>query len=349
MELTRPCDKTVGPESLEAEGVTLSTWEFQYRGVGAFAHLGQADIVKQTWRTEADRFMRNILLAISVSILFSAGARTSKGQTKEEKAAKEAPHAATLRKSRVNGPSTTAEHYLLGSFSGSAEALGPNFWGNDPEAVIEALKLSGANKPKSEFETTAQYEARVNTARTANRQRLAFVFRDTSPVRGPKFSYDADNATMNAKLNLERTQFVEVGSINSYYTADVKNIVRSQRKYVGTNGFGAKATISETFIERYGMIFAGLKTFRVGDISLSFPLSTEQAKDLKPNLRFGIICSVEDGRTMYTTDRLEPTISNPYDTIIGKQYLVVLPEQLVVFDERTGNALKTVMWGATDH
>jgi len=83
--------------------------------------------------------MRNILLAISVSIVFSTGARTSKGQTKEEKATKEAPHAPTLRKSSVNGPSTNAEHYLLGNFSGSAEALGPNFWGNDPQAVIAAL------------------------------------------------------------------------------------------------------------------------------------------------------------------------------------------------------------------
>jgi len=88
---------------------------------------------------------------------------------------------------------------------------------------------------------------------------------------------------------------------------------------------------------------------RVGDISLSFPLSAEQAKDLKPNLRFEIICSVEDGRTLYSADRLEPTISNPYDTIIGKHYLLVLPEQLVVFDEQTGNALKTVIWRATDH
>jgi len=154
---------------------------------------------------------------------------------------------------------------------------------------------------------------------------------------------------MTATLNLERTPFIEDRAIKAYYTTDLKNVVRSRREYVGTNGFGAKATISETGIDRYGIIFAGLKTFRVGDVSLSFPLSAEQAKDLKPNLRFGIICGVADGRTMYSADRLEPTISNPHDTIIGKHYLVVLPEQLVVFDERTGNLFKTVMWRATDH
>ena len=295
--------------------------------------------------------MRKISIVASAGILLSIGATLSHAQTKFGKSTKQVPSAAASRKSDVLDPTATVEHYLAGAFSGSIDALGSHFWGNDPEAVITAISRSDATKPKAEFETTAEYETRINDARTANRRRIVFVFQDySSLVVGAQFSYDADNSTMTAELNLARARFLEGSGFTSYYTTDFTNIVRSRSEYVGTNAFGAKTTITKTFIERYGIVFSLPAWFRqsgtgLSDLSLTFPLGVAQARDLKPNLRIGVICRVEDGKTMHTTDGSKPTFSEPYDTTIDKHYLVALPELLVIFDERTGGVLKTATWG----
>lgn len=271
---------------------------------------------------------------------------------------------ATQRKAAVNKdnlepPLPPPTRYLTGDFDPMVEQLGANFFGHDPEAVITVLKQSDANTPKSEFETTAQYEARQKESHPDSRT-LVFVFGDpeqrtTTIGQGPAFKYDADTQIMSAGLvSRERSFGHQVVNSKKFHTLTATHVLRSRKEYVGTNAFGASVTITEIRIDEYGIIlenFSDVFAPGVGPLNrltheveaqISLPMSIDMAKELKPNLRLAIICRLNEAKVYRDFALQTPTISDPYDSYTQKYYASVTPEQLMVFDQKTGKILMRV-------
>ena len=117
------------------------------------------------------------------------------------------------------GTASQGRRYLSGPFEITADRLGPNFWGHDLEAIIDSLEKSDANKPKSEFETTAQYEARQKASRSDGR-RFVFVFQEG--LGQPEFKYDADSQKMSVSLASSKGL--------TYYTLLLKSVERTRSR-----------------------------------------------------------------------------------------------------------------------
>lgn len=259
-------------------------------------------------------------------------------------------------------PATPSTQYLkLGtSFASTAARLGPNFCGHDIEAVITTIEKSGVTKPRSEFETTAQYEARRKVPPLANR-RFVFVLDDRNTLlQGPQFTYDADAQLMNARAIARKHRFQAASESyprdESYPALAVKTVKTSGGSYEGMNAFGARAVVTETYLTQYGIVLPTLhgNLFKAAssytadlEASASIPLSAERAKHLKSNLRLAIVCRFTDilgeYRLYEASEGHDPTLSNPYHRRTSLYYIPVWTEELLLFDFTTGEVLKRVV------
>jgi hypothetical protein len=203
--------------------------------------------------------------------------------------------------------------------------LKPNYTGDD----IEQLFKSSGIAPKSEFETTAQYEARLNAARISGK-RLVLLLDD---VREQTFKYDADAGMMTATIPTSRVRFL---SEPNYPTHTVIRVHKSERRdeYVGQNAYGAERHISRTRGDEYGVVIS--QSF---NRPLVFPLDSTAAREAKPYLHLGFACTILDDKPLKDLTYHEPTISEPYDLAINEHYLPVSIGEVFVFDARTGVAL----------
>jgi hypothetical protein len=203
-------------------------------------------------------------------------------------------------------------------------ALTPNFKGDD----IEQLFQTGSG-PKSEFETSAQYEARRNATR-ANGKSLVLLLDD---ARDNLFKYDADAGMMSATIPTSRVHFLLEPKQPTHTVISV-HTMKHEDEYVGQNAYGAAKHISRTRGDMYGVIIS--QNF---NRPLVFPLDPATARDTKPFLHVGFACTLLDDTPLKNLSYHEPTISAPYDTAIMQHFVPVTINEVFVFDARTGAAL----------
>jgi hypothetical protein len=87
---------------------------------------------------------------------------------------------------------TTISSAASATFPCGQTTLGPNFAGGNIEAVIGRVNASASAAPRSEFETTAQYYQRIESA---SEQLVFLIPKDAAEVR-----YDADANTTTVGL-----------------------------------------------------------------------------------------------------------------------------------------------------
>jgi hypothetical protein len=200
----------------------------------------------------------------------------------------------------------TQTAYLTKPLALSVESVGSGFKGHDIAAVITELKRSPANAPKSEFETTQQYEQRVKILLESKNRQYVFVLDDYAASG----TYDADKEVMDMVV----TAPSEIGLFDSdthmvnepadstrYWSSSIelRSVVRSRTQYVGTSGLGAKATVTHITYDQYGIVLStddlmfsdtnGIGT-RVSHSILEMNVQT--AKSLKPFLRVALVCTL---------------------------------------------------------
>jgi hypothetical protein len=209
--------------------------------------------------------------------------------------------------------------------------VGPAFAGDSIESLVKDITTNAA--PKSEFETTAAYEARRNAAR---RDGAAFVFVLDSGK--DLFTYDADSGTMMTSLPISKETFYLEPNHPEHTVLTLRRIERSSREYIGSNAYGAKANVSSHLFDEYGVVVnqSLLSTL------MSPPMDASNAKDTKPYLRAAVACTLLAGPVMRNVSGHEATISNPFEFYVQQQYLPVTVTEILLFDERTGNVLLRV-------
>ena len=249
----------------------------------------------------------------------------------------------------------------------ASTTVGPGYIGLDPAIIIRALQKTGITQPKSEYETSADYQRRISALpiRTDSTEppldrKLAFVLNGpaaygSSGSNGVQFSYDADKQIMNVRLEFEGASFPE-GILPTY---NLRNTVLNRSEYTGTNAFGATADVTSYVFGGFGLtIEYGTWLTPPGELSrlasdpryrfmafergvtlpLQMPLAV--AKDSAGHLRLLFICSLTSPWLRLATGSRSPaTIQDPSEGFAINSYLHVNPEAVWIFDERDGKVI----------
>jgi hypothetical protein len=242
--------------------------------------------------------------------------------------------------------------WLLGPFDVTVLSLGSSFKGHDVAAVFEAVRNSPSLKEKSEFETTPESESRqagfsarplfASVTPTGN---VAFVVESTALA--PLSKYDADSRVLTVVLSGATKRFVlEKEDTTLLDSVTVRVIVRDRNSYIGTNAFGANVKVDRTYKEELGGVFAqgnwlfGPPGDPAREMRYLLEMAPDEAKVLKPDIKLLLVCHLAAPWFHHSAHGHDPTIDEPYETLIAEHYLQILPEQLWVFNSRTGDVIK---------
>jgi hypothetical protein len=219
----------------------------------------------------------------------------------------------------------------------------PDFIADDIEGVINTMATTGAARPKSEFETTEQYEARLLQFASASKQDFVFLLGVGSDNGDAvSFEYDADSQTMTANMwgVLPWLRHGGPSAKRPQLQVEVKDRLVGSRQYVGSNAYGVKRIVSVREHDKFGLALNGDGVLSGRGPRFSWPMTIEEAKAAKPFLRAAVRC-VQYAPTIYKDEgHAEPTIDSPYEFITHYYFLPVLVEQVWIFDVRSGKILK---------
>jgi hypothetical protein len=218
--------------------------------------------------------------------------------------------------------------------------------------LYQAVKNSAALKPKSEFETTAQFEERKKTfasapigAKITPADALAFVVHGDSQLYAPNFKYDADSQTLTFTLSASPRELFSEPNSPTIDTLLVRTVVVSSGSYMASNAFGAKVKVDKIFSQEYGVgisennwLFHTTEEY-TREFQHLFSTSPEQAKAMKENGRVLFVCHLTEPWFHSTAHGHEAKIDEPYETTVGDNYIEVVPDQVWIFNEKTGEIL----------
>jgi len=236
--------------------------------------------------------------------------------------------------------------------------VGSGYKGLDPKEVAHVLEATGIPKPKSPYETTIDYQRRIASIPNQSISdglvlsgRLAFVLNGpgVSPygLNGQiKLNYDADQELLGVTVQFDEKNFL----VNEIYPLfKLRSAVVTSDHYVGTNAFGASADVVDSLSESFGLSLDNgtwLTPRTLGEPALepsrvTFPLqiSSVEAQELVAHLRVLLICTLTSPWIQRNANRLDPTIQNPSGLTEITKYLHVAPQEVWIFDERSGRIL----------
>lgn len=225
--------------------------------------------------------------------------------------------------------------------------------GHDITAVVEAIKADPALKKKSEFETTSAFEAR--RAGFAERQLyanvtpsgyLGFVV-DEESILAPKFKYDADSQTLAVTLSGSTQRFTMDEGEPTLDAVLIRRVLRDKDSYIGSNAFGAKVEVRRTYSDEYGVLFNRENwLFRwVSDtysrkFTYLLAMTPDEARALKADAKLLLVCRLIQPWSRQKAHGHDATIDEPYETLVGDNYLQTIPEQLWIFNQSTGAVVR---------
>jgi hypothetical protein len=208
----------------------------------------------------------------------------------------------------------------------------------DPEQVYRAL--SGLRSPKTEFETTADYQQRLANILHQDiapgvslESPLPFLLNQafvgsTLPVA--KLSYDADSEFL--KVSISTTPVGQMAELI------LKTEGGEVGHYTGQNAFGATADVSRMHSEDYGITFDRNTWLNRSDIIT--PIPRDQARIVYSHLRLILVCKAVQPYVTSRFQHLDPTLDSPIDSNANGNLIVVEPLELRLYDEQTGQVLK---------
>jgi len=241
--------------------------------------------------------------------------------------------------------------YLSDALDLATSNLGPGFQGHDIAAIYGAIKESSALKPKSEFETTAQFNTRHNSfvdrpilGNLTAGSPFAFVVPNSS-IFEPEFKYDADSQTLAFKLEARSTTFYLASEQPELDTVVIRQTVLDRSTYTASNAYGARVQVEKTYSEDHGVAFAKDNwLFRSSGgydrkFTRLFAMTPEQARTVKEDGKVLLICRVVEPWFRETVHGHEAKIDEPYETTVRDNYLQAIPMQLWIFNQKTGEVV----------
>lgn len=245
-------------------------------------------------------------------------------------------------------------------FNTSVEKLPPHYIGHSLVTLAQILSKWTKVARKSEFETTADYQARLSREKQKPLvgdihfdSLIAFTIagNDNGQLTA---SYDADLGIMTVTLKLQR-DYSSGGIDNPIYRGVWAEASRELGTYVGRNAFnravrvkvyrddnffvGVSASDLEPFAElRNGdRTIGGTKFYGLEKAcNVSLHMGAMEARAAKPNLRALVIGQLADNPFYYNYDRDTPTISDPYDSYNHTYLIKIVPKEIWIYDISSG-------------
>jgi hypothetical protein len=239
--------------------------------------------------------------------------------------------------------STRSTGYLPGPFVlKNPTSLGPGFLGHDIRTVVTLLERSSPGS-KSEFETTADFEARTNSTNPTQKQ---YVFVndpavDSHPVDryndGGLFTYDADQQSFSRTIKM-----FYVGGLFV-----LRSNISAKGQFVAMNAFGVRKVVN-----RFEKNVYELRVTQQSDVieaensywyvRIRVPVKVEDAIAVKSYLKIALVCTVTESEVEHEDQIIEATIAEPREIQWHEKRLPVRIDKLWVFDSRTGHILTTL-------
>lgn len=248
---------------------------------------------------------------------------------------------------QTNPVSKPQSKYVPVPLDVTVATLGPNFTGHDITAVVRAIKKSSALTSKSEFESTSTFSTRragfldhplYGNVRPSNY--LGFVVDNDAT----EFKYDADSQILTVTLTGGTEHFVLEEDEPTLDSVLIRRIVLSSDRYLGGNAFGAKVTVTRTTSEEYGVAFNQNSWLFPEENSQTFKyliaMGPLEARAMKASAKLLLVCRLSDPWFRHGAHGINPTINNPTETNVGENYLQVSPEQLWLFNQKTGEIIR---------
>ncbi len=229
---------------------------------------------------------------------------------------------------------------------GDASRLTPGYTGHDAAAIFMSLRASRGLLRKSQFETTPDYENRIEkivSSLPGAGQRLTFLMRDI------KVSYDADASAFKLTADVESpypdSAYVAgdwtspYGRFTSFYLTWKNRTIGSA---VGQNAFGVKRHFKVT---TYTSLHLAVPSETVSKITrgLLLPAAPSSARVMYAGLRLALTGHLIPPYGAEETSVDTATITEPEEAHYFKYYLYFEPDTAVVYDIRTGE-----VYGAID-
>jgi hypothetical protein len=236
----------------------------------------------------------------------------------------------------------------------------------DPAELYEAASRTFVAPEKSEFETTAQYQARIEALAQKVLLRglkasddFAFVLTPSSrSISGPvqkrddflndsdfvKTKYDADSKQMSVSIPTDAGEF---GSDYKWVSA-IHRSVAYGAPYVGQTAFGVKRLIRkvktdtlELDVEDYDWLSSDC-TDGGTDKVFSLTVEPEQARALADDIEVIVIGELRAPFTSHSVGGTEPSLEQlePINITRVHRLLHITLDQIVIADSRTGEILK---------
>jgi len=247
---------------------------------------------------------------------------------------------------------TVQPKYLSTPLDLTSTNLGQGFRGHDITAVVGAIKKSPALRGKSEFESTSAFEVRkagfvkqVLYAGLVPSGYFGFVI-DGGSIFPPEFKYDADSESIAVTLTGSTEQFVLDDDKPTLDGIVIRDIVKERKNYTASNAFGAKVQVRSTFSDVYGIAFDQDNwLFRAAEdysrrFTYNLPMPPSEARSWKIDGKLLLVCRLSEPWLRHSAHGHDPTIDEPYETLVDDNYLQVVPDQLWIFNEKTGGVIR---------
>jgi hypothetical protein len=245
---------------------------------------------------------------------------------------------------------TAQPNFLTVPLDLSTSNLGPGFAGHDIVGIYKALKDAPSIAPKGEFETTAQFEQRTSEmakkpilGSIAPNGHFAFVI-SREMVQGSwplKLTYDADLRLLQADFSGEYSDFSLDADKARRTTVLMRQVESGPQPGNGTRGTTSRAV--NRHLDYYSISLAKDWLFQPGRSQLSFShlmdVAPEEAKFLKDDLHALLVCRLTPP---WTRRNVFGHGSVRSGGLFDLNYLEVVPEQLWLYNSRTGEVLEKI-------
>ncbi|MCO8251105.1 hypothetical protein [Comamonas thiooxydans] len=221
----------------------------------------------------------------------------------------------------------------------SDQNLPPNFRGYSCTEIVKGLK--SINTKKDDFESKQAFEERLMNEST---KRVSGTITAADPmvfVYDKKFSdlkYDAEVQSFKGRSYFGKSGMLGTG--DGIFDAVRQELVSSSsRTYTGTNGFGAKTKVEETVATVCGLIFkpeSKTPSYSSLRVEYNIPMEPEKARSIKDSIKVAFVGALAIPYLGRYAQFIEPTITNPYDLKVTGDAVVMRLDEVLVFDERTG-------------
>lgn len=221
----------------------------------------------------------------------------------------------------------------------SDQNLPQNFRGYSCTAIVKGLK--SINTKKDDFESKQAFEERLLNEST---KRLSGEITAADPmvfVYEKKFSdlkYDAETQSFKGRSYFGKSGMLSAGD-GIFDAVRQETISSSSRTYTGTNSFGARIKVEETVANVCGLIFKPVnKTSSYSSLRVEYniPMEPEKARRTADSIKIAFAGALSIPYLGTYAQFFEPTINDPHDIKMTGDAVVMRLDEVLVFDERTG-------------